>query len=162
MRWIWIDKFTDFDSGKRAVAVKTVTLAEDQIHDLYPDFPVFPHSLIVEAMAQTAGMLVGEAEQFKWKVVLAKVNRATFHRMVRPGQVMQFIATVEQLNETGASISGKVTIEPGGLDVAEIELMFSHLENNLSGQRFPEHNFVFTESFLDLLRNYRRGLSLPV
>ncbi|MFT3788828.1 MAG: hypothetical protein QM770_22100 [Tepidisphaeraceae bacterium] len=46
--------------------------------------------------------------------------------------------------------------------MADIELMFSHLENNLAGQKFPEHNFVFTERFVSLLTNYRRGLSLPV
>ena len=57
MRWIWIDRFESFQSGKSAVAVKAVTAAEEHLHDLYPGFPVFPASLIIEGMAQTAGIL---------------------------------------------------------------------------------------------------------
>ena len=64
MRWIWIDKFTEFTSRTSATAVKNVSLAEEHLHDLYPAFPIVPHSLIVEGMAQTAGILVGEARNF--------------------------------------------------------------------------------------------------
>jgi 3-hydroxyacyl-[acyl-carrier-protein] dehydratase len=153
MRWIWIDKFTEFTSRVSATAVKNVTLAEEHLHDLYPDFPIVPHSLIVEGMAQTAGILVGEAAQFKEKVILAKIGRATFHRLTRPGETLQFAAKIEQFNEQGASASGTVT--SGGQLVAEIELMFSHVDQNMAGIQFPEHNFVFTEQFTELLATYR-------
>src|SRR5918997_5340338 len=112
MRWIWIDKFTEFTSRTSATAVKNVTLAEEHLHDLYPDFPVVPHSLIIEGMAQTAGILVGEARSFAEKVILAKIGRATFHRLVRPGETIQYAARIEQLNEQGASITGRVTCGP--------------------------------------------------
>ena len=72
--------------GRRATAVKNVSLAEEHLHDLYPAFPIVPHSLIVEGMAQTAGILVGEARNFAEKVILAKIGKATFHRLVRPGR----------------------------------------------------------------------------
>ena len=39
--------------------------------------------------------------------------------------------------------------------MAEIELMFSHIDQNMSGIKFPEHNFVFTEQFTELLGNYK-------
>ena len=153
MRWIWIDKFTEFTPRVSATAVKNVTLAEEHLHDLYPDFPIMPHSLIVEGMAQTAGILVGEAANFKEKVILAKIGRATFHRLVRPGDSIVFAAKIEQFSEQGASASGTVTA--GGELVAEIELMFSHIDQNLAGLRFPEHNFVFTEQFTQLLKTYQ-------
>src|SRR5439155_12820446 len=86
MRWIWIDKFVEFTPRTSATAVKSVTLAEEHLHDLYPGFPIVPHSLIIEGMAQTAGILVGEARNFAEKVILAKIGRATFHRLVRPGE----------------------------------------------------------------------------
>jgi 3-hydroxyacyl-[acyl-carrier-protein] dehydratase len=154
MRWIWIDKFTEFTPRTSASAVKTVSLAEDHLHDLYPAWSVMPHSLMIEGMAQTAGMLVGEARNFAEKVILAKITRATFHRVIRPGDTLTYAAKILQLNEQGASIEGKVTVNDGSL-AADIELMFSHIDQNMAGTRFPEHNFVFTESFLDLLRNYR-------
>jgi 3-hydroxyacyl-[acyl-carrier-protein] dehydratase len=153
MRWIWIDRFVEFTSRERAVALKNVSLAEEHLHDLYPAFPIMPHSLIVEGMAQTAGILVGEARNFAEKVILAKIGRATFHRLVRPGDTIIYDAKIEQLNETGASIAGRVTV--GDDLVAEIELMFSHIDQNMGGQKFPEHNFVFTEQFTDLLKAYR-------
>src|SRR6266436_9942572 len=109
MRWIWIDKFIEFTPRVSATTIKNVTMAEEHLHDLYPDFPVVPHSLIIEGMAQTAGILVGEARNFQEKVILAKVGRATFHRLVRPGDTILFSARIDQLNEHGASISGTVT-----------------------------------------------------
>src|ERR1700691_4663761 len=126
MRWIWIDKFTEFTSKTSATAIKTVTLAEEHLHDLYPAFPIVPHSLIVEGMAQTAGILVGEARDFREKVILAKIGRATFHRLVRPGETIHFQARIHQLSDHGASVSGSVT--SGGQPVADIELMFSHID----------------------------------
>ncbi|MCH8031309.1 MAG: beta-hydroxyacyl-ACP dehydratase, partial [Bacteroidetes bacterium] len=59
MRWIWIDTFVAFETGKRASAVKNVTLAEDHLHDYIPGYPIMPPSLMIEGMAQTAGILVG-------------------------------------------------------------------------------------------------------
>jgi 3-hydroxyacyl-[acyl-carrier-protein] dehydratase len=160
MRWIWIDKFVEFTPRTSATAVKNVSLAEEHLHDLYPGFPIVPHSLIVEGMAQTAGILVGEARNFEEKVILAKIGRATFHRLVRPGDTLVYAAKIEQLSEQGASIAGKVTV--GDELVAEIELMFSHIDQNMAGLSFPEHNFVFTEQFTELLKTYRNDHAVTI
>src|SRR2546423_11024581 len=134
VRWIWIDKFTEFTSKTSATAIKNVTLAEEHLHDLYPAFPIVPHSLIIEGMAQTAGILVGEARNFSEKVILAKIGKATFYRLVRPGDTIVYTARIQQLSEQGASIDGTVTSGPGGQDkVADIELMFSHIDQNMAG-----------------------------
>ena len=152
MRWIWIDKFTAFESGRRAVAIKNVSLAEDHLHDHFPGFPVMPASLMVEGMAQTAGILVGEARNFEEKVILAKVKRAHFAREVRPGERITYDATVEQITPEAAMTVGKITVD--GEAVGEVDIVFSHIDNNMSGLQFPEENFVFTEDFKSLLRTY--------
>src|SRR5712671_6638368 len=130
MRWIWIDKFTEFTSRTSATAIKNVSLAEEHLHDLYPAFPIVPHSLIIEGMAQTAGILVGEARNFAEKVILAKIGKATFHRLVRPGDTITFAARIDQLSEQGASVTGTVTVQEaaGPVLIADIELMFSHID----------------------------------
>ena len=87
MRWIWIDRFVEFEHGKSARAIKNLSLAEDYFADHFPGCPVMPASLILEGLAQTGGILVGEANQFREKVVLAKVNRAVFHREHLPGEI---------------------------------------------------------------------------
>ena len=161
MRWIWIDKFTAFEKGTRAVAVKLVSAAEEHVHDLTPHYALHPHSLIVEGMAQTAGILIGHANDYKLKVILAKVGRATFHRVAKPGDVLEFTATIQTLNDTGASTEGTVTVN--GKPLADINLMFSHIDNNLGGQQFPENNFVFDESnFADLLRDVDRLTEITI
>ena len=85
MRWIWIDRFETFESGTRAVAIKNVSLAEEHLHDHVPGFAVMPASLMIEGMAQTGGILLGEKHGFQHIVILAKVPKVTFHGHVVPG-----------------------------------------------------------------------------
>lgn len=151
MRWIWIDKFIEFNSGKNAVAVKNVTLAEEHLHDHFPGFPVMPESLMIEAMAQTAGILVGEAKNFQEKVILAKIKKAVFFDYVRPGDTIQLNAKIESITSEAASTTGKITC--GEKLIAEIDLMFSHIDQNLAGKKFPDENFVFTGMFESLLKD---------
>jgi 3-hydroxyacyl-[acyl-carrier-protein] dehydratase len=149
MRWIWIDKFIEFHSGESAVAVKNVTLAEEHLHDHFPGFPVMPECLIIEAMAQTAGILVGEAKKFQEKVILAKIKKAVFFDYVKPGDTLKLFAKIESIAPEAAGTAGKVTC--GDKLIAEIDLMFSHIDQNLAGKKFPEENFVFTDTFKSLL-----------
>lgn len=153
MRWIWIDKFIEFESGKRAVAVKNLTLAEEHLHDQYPAYPIMPASLMIEGMAQTAGILVGEARDFAEKVILAKIRRAVFDGEARPGQQLRYEATIETITEQAAQTSGAIFCD--GRPLGHVDLMFSHIDNNMSGLNFPKENFVFTEDFKSLLRLYR-------
>ncbi len=155
MRWIWFDRFEEFESGKRAVAVKNVTLAEDHLHDHFPGYPLMPASLMIEGMAQTAGILVGEARQFSEKVILAKVRKASFDEIVRPGDQVRYEAEIDQLTESAAVTTGKVWLQDRQIGV--VDIVFSHIDQNMSGLDFPEENFVFTEEFMALLRTYRHN-----
>lgn len=153
MRWIWIDKFVEFESGKRAVAVKNLTMAEEHLHDHFPGYPVMPASLMIEGMAQTAGILVGEAKGFKEKVVLGKVRKASFDGIARPGSQLRYEATLEMLADEAAQTSG--TIYCDGRELGKVEILFSHIDQNMSGLKFPEENFVFNEDFTSLLTTYQ-------
>src|SRR5262245_46264269 len=141
MRWIWIDKFLTFESGKAARAVKNLSLAEDYFADHFPGYPVMPGSLMLEGLAQTGGILVGEANGFKEKVVLAKIPRATFRREVLAGEQLVYDVELLHLRPEGASVRGRVTV--GGDVVVEAEIFFAHLDQNRSQQIFGDHNFVF-------------------
>jgi 3-hydroxyacyl-[acyl-carrier-protein] dehydratase len=152
MRWIWIDKFIEFEPGKRAVAIKNVSLAEEHLHDHFPGYPVMPASLLIEAMAQTGGILVGAAKDFKEKVILAKITKACFYELALPGDQLRLEAVVENLADEAAAIRG--TIVKGEILVSEISMMFSHIDQNMAGEKFPEDNFVFNEQFMNLLQIY--------
>lgn len=176
MRWMWIDRVIELKPREKMVAIKNVSLAEEHLHDHFaadasrPALPIMPASLILEGMAQTAGILVGHAEHFREKVILAKINRAELERDATPGSTLRYTATVERMDAIGASTRGVVEIfdhakpDKGYVQIGSIDLMFSHLDNNQggagkSGEAFPEHNFVFGEGFKTLLRT--SGIAVP-
>src|SRR5204863_4315427 len=111
MRWIWIDRFVEFDPGKSATAVKALSSAEDHFAEHFPGYPVMPAALILEGLAQTGGILVGEANQFREKVVLAKVPRAKFHREAVAGQTLVYEAEILHLRPEGAAVLGRALVE---------------------------------------------------
>jgi 3-hydroxyacyl-[acyl-carrier-protein] dehydratase len=153
MRWIWIDRFLDFQSGKSARAVKNLSLAEDHFADHFPGYPVMPACLLLEGLAQTGGILVGEANDFREKVILAKVPFARFHREALAGQQLVYEAELLHLRPEGASVNGRILLsgsDPPAL-VAEAEIFFAHLDQARSQQLFGDHNFVFSGELKHLL-----------
>jgi 3-hydroxyacyl-[acyl-carrier-protein] dehydratase len=155
MRWLWIDRFVSFQRGKSARAVKNLSLAEDVFAEHFPGYPVMPAPLILEGLAQTGGILVGEANDFKEKVVLAKILRASFKREALAGETLVYDVEVLNLRPEGASIQGKVFAGTGGTAIHEIaspaapplgeaEIFFAHLDQARSQQIFGDHNFVFS------------------
>ena len=145
MRWFWIDRLVEFTPGRRAVAIKNVSLAEDHLHDHWRAFPIQPPSLMIEGMAQTAGILVGQARDFKEKVVLAKISKAEFNDIVLPGDQITYEADIESIAPEAAATRG--VVRKNGEVIGEVNLMFSHVDQNMAGLDFPEENFVFTGSF---------------
>jgi 3-hydroxyacyl-[acyl-carrier-protein] dehydratase len=149
MRWIWIDRFLEFNRGKSAKAIKNLSLAEDHFADHFPGYPVMPAPLILEGLAQTGGILVGEANDFREKVVLAKINAAKFHREAHAGEVLTYDVELINLRPESAAINGKVYC--GTELIAEAEILFAHLDKARSKQLFGDHNFVFTGELKHLL-----------
>jgi len=149
MRWIWIDKFLEFRSGQFARAIKNLTLAEEHLHDHFPGFPVMPASLIIEGLAQTGGILVGEAGGFAEKVILAKIPRAEFFGVACAGDQLIYEVTLTDLRSEGAVVDAKAFLN--GELLADAEIVFAHLDNSRANQIFGPKNFVFTQQLLGVL-----------
>src|SRR5207237_1097868 len=154
MRWIWIVRFLDFQSGKSARAVKNLSLAEDLFADHFPGYPVMPAALLLEGLAQTGGILVGEANDFREKVVLAKVPYVRSHRDVLAGEQVVYEVEMLHLRPEGASVRGRVLT--GGQVAVEAEIFFAHLDQNRSRQLFGDHNFVFSGELKHVLDKVRK------
>ncbi|MCI0365656.1 MAG: hypothetical protein L0Y44_04270 [Phycisphaerales bacterium] len=166
MRWMWIDQIVDFVPNQRMAAIKNVSLAEDHLHDHLPAsgsepaVPVMPASLMIEGMAQTAGILVGSVHGFREKVILAKVVIARFDADVFPGQTIRYSAAIQRMEAAGAATSGLVErLRHDGPHagqweaIGQVDLMFSHLDQNMAGIEFPQENFVFSDNFRMILRS---------
>ncbi len=145
MRWFWFDRYLVFESGCRAVAEKAVTLAEEQLDNYVPGFPVMPASLIIEGFAQVGGLLVGEYRDYHQRTVLAKVSKSKFFMEARPGDVLRYEVTIQDLKDDGAIVHGTATI--AGQLQAEVELVFAHLDD-----RFQGVDLFFPADFLAILR----------
>jgi 3-hydroxyacyl-[acyl-carrier-protein] dehydratase len=145
MRWFWIDRFTEFESGRQATAIKNVSLAEEHLHDHFPGAPLMPNSLIIEGMAQTGGLLVAEHSGFVERVVLAKLAKAKFHFAAVPGDTLTYQATIDDIHKDGAIVS--TTSHVGSRLQAEAQIFFAHLSEEAAGKSLFD-----PASFLAMLR----------
>ena len=140
MRWYWIDRFIEFESGRYAKAIKNVSLAEEHLHDHFPFHPVMPNSLVIEGLAQTGGLLVCEHNQFAEKVILAKVPKAQFYCEAVPGDSLIYSTTIEYIKDEGAMVSA--TSHKGDQLHAEVEIVFAHLNDPSLATLFDPETFL--------------------
>jgi len=108
---------------ERIVGIKNVTVNEPFFIGHFPDFPVMPGVLIVEAMAQVAGVLVLKSipDRKNKLVLLASINEAKFRRPVLPGHQLRIEMKVTKRKASIAKMYGQATVD--GVVVAEAELM---------------------------------------
>ncbi len=150
MHWYWIDRITVFRRGDSAEAIKAITLAEGHLHDHFQHHPVMPASLIIEGLAQTCGLLVGEYYDYKRKVVLAKIPKIHFHVVeANPGDVLTYKVKVESLSEDGAMMS--VAAWKGEAIMAEGELAFAFL----SDATFSDQTLFDDGDLIRMMRVFR-------
>ena len=85
-----VDRVLEYESGRKAVAIKNVTLNEPQFQGHFPDRPLMPGVLIVEAMAQVGGLIVAQIDDLpKGLFVFAGIDGVRFRRPVVPGDQLR-------------------------------------------------------------------------
>jgi 3-hydroxyacyl-[acyl-carrier-protein] dehydratase len=117
-----VDRIEELEA-ERIVGIKNITANEPFFNGHFPDYPVMPGVLIVEAMAQVAGVLVlSQIPDRKHKLVLlAGVNGAKFRKPVRPGDQLRIEMKLSKRKTTMAKMSGTASVD--GVIVAEAEML---------------------------------------
>src|SRR6202035_2990935 len=117
-----VDRIIELEA-ERIVGIKNVTANEPFFSRPFPDFPVMPGVLMVEAMAQTPGVLVLNSipDRASKLVLLVAIENAKFRRPVVPGDQLRIEMTVLKRKITVAKMAGRATVD--GLVVAEAEMM---------------------------------------
>ena len=127
MRYFLIDKVTELTPGERAAGIKNVTLSDEILHDHFPDYPIMPGALIVEAIAQLAGFLLEVSFQPTegpvLRAMLVQIQKAKFHRVAGPGDQLQIDAAITSRLEGFVQVRGRVTV--AGQRTARADLTFS-------------------------------------
>ena len=92
-----IDKIDTLEPGKRIVATKSLSLAEEYLQDHFPNFPVMPGVLMLEALTQTSAWLIRVTEDFAHSIVVLKEARnVKYARFVQPGQTLHIVSEIIQ------------------------------------------------------------------
>jgi beta-hydroxyacyl-ACP dehydratase FabZ len=120
--FLLVDRIVELEA-ERVVGIKNVTANEPFFAGHFPDFPVMPGVLIVEAMAQTAGVLVLKniPDRDEKLVFLVSVDAARFRKPVIPGDTLRLEMTVIKRKGSVAKMAGRATVD--GVLVAEAEIM---------------------------------------
>jgi len=127
--FLLVDKVLEVEAGKRIVAIKNVTANEPFFQGHFPEYPVMPGVLIVEALAQTAGIAVAIQEEQKGKLGLfAGIEEMKFKNQVLPGDTLKLEAEI--LSNRLGVVKAKVLATVDGKTAAEGQIKFAMVNVN--------------------------------
>lgn len=116
--FLLVDRVVELEPGKRVVAIKNITANEPQFTGHFPERPIMPGVLMVEALAQAGGVAVLSLPENRGKLALfAAIDECRFRRTVVPGDTLRLEITVEKLQRmfgkahAVASVDGEVAVE---------------------------------------------------
>ena len=122
--FLLVDKIIELESGKRAVGIKNVAVNEQFFQGHFPDYPVMPGVLVIEAMAQVGAVAVLSMTEYRDKTVLfAGIDGARFRQQVVPGD--QLVMEVKMTKLRSKVGKGVAEAKVDDKLVAECEIMFA-------------------------------------
>jgi len=142
--FLLVDRIIEYEPGKRVVGIKNVTINEPFFNGHFPGAPVMPGVLIVEAMAQTAGvlMLANLPERESKLVFFTGINDARFRQPVIPGDQLRLELTVLRLRNRYIKLRGEAYVD--GKMVAEAEISSSLVDRSLIEHGSQANNAAVT------------------
>ncbi|MBS2970816.1 3-hydroxyacyl-ACP dehydratase FabZ [Metabacillus sp. KIGAM252] len=122
--FLLVDRILEVEEGARAVGIKNVSANEEFFNGHFPDYPVMPGVLIVEALAQVGAVAMLKKEENRGRLAFfAGIDNCRFKKQVKPGDQLRL--EVEIIRFRGALGKGKATATVDGQVVCEAEIMFA-------------------------------------
>lgn len=131
MRFFLFDQVTEVEVGKKASGVKCITIADETLFDHFPDYPIYPGSLITEGVAQLAGFLLevtfnDSDTKPRKRAVLSAIDKMKFYQTSGPGDRLEYGVQIDSIIDNSAMINVEITCD--GEKRAKGKLMFTLLE----------------------------------
>jgi 3-hydroxyacyl-[acyl-carrier-protein] dehydratase len=121
--FLLVDRIIEIEEGKKAVGIKNVTVNEPFFQGHFPDNPIMPGVLIIEALAQVAGIAVMNIEEFRGKLGLfTGIDKCRFKKVVRPGDQLVLEVLIDSIKM--GLVKAKGIAKVGDEIAATTELMF--------------------------------------
>ena len=126
-----VDKVIDSDEGERIVAIKNVTVNEPFFQGHFPDNPIMPGVLQIEAIAQTGALLILDTTPVDSKIiaVLSSVQRAKFRRLIRPGDTLRIEVRLVYKKSSIVKVAGKIFVDNQLASEAEVMCMMVNADH---------------------------------
>jgi len=122
--FLLVDKILEIDEGQKAIGIKNVTANEEFFNGHFPDYPVMPGVLIVEALAQVGAVAMLKKEENRGKLAFfTGIDNCRFKRQVKPGDQLRL--EVEIIRIKGPIGKGKGIATVDGEIACETEIMFA-------------------------------------
>lgn len=126
MKFVLVDCISELEPGKRIVARKALSLAEEYLADHFPAFPVLPGVLMLEALVQASAWLVREALDFAPSlVVLKEARNVTYKSFVAPGQLLTIESSCKELSPEQSLFAARGSVD--GREIVKANLALRHL-----------------------------------
>lgn len=110
--FLLVDRIVEMTPGQRAVGIKNVSMGEPFFQGHFPDYPVMPGVLIVEAIAQVGAVLMLSGDEFKDKMAFfAGIDNVRFKRQVRPGDTLRLEVEIGQIRRSIGTGTGQATVD---------------------------------------------------
>ena len=116
--FLLIDKVEDYEPGQYCIACKNITYDESFFRGHFPEYPITPGVLMVEALAQTGAVAILSQEEFKGKIaVFAGIDNCKFKRQILPGDTVRLETKITQVRgpvgvgEAEATVDGKTAVK---------------------------------------------------